>query len=97
MKDGIHPKPHYTCTRSVWIEEGAEFYDTNFGVSECHPTRMFGTRILSVSEGMSNNVLQVQKKQGYEAQVPVNVVIYRRIVPASITSECIMDNECIHC
>ena len=63
IEDSVYPKPHYTCTKSVWMEEGAEFYDTNFRVSECHPTRMFGTRVLSVSEGMSNNVLQVQKNK----------------------------------
>ena len=63
MEDGVHPKPHYTCTKSVWMEEGVEFYDTNFLVSECHPTRMFGTRVLSVSEGMSYNVLQMQKNK----------------------------------
>ena len=34
IEDGVHPKPHYTCTKSVWMEEGAEFYDTNFRISE---------------------------------------------------------------
>ena len=63
MEDGVHPKPQYTCTKSAWMEAGAEFYDTNLRVLECHPTRMFGTRVLSVSEGMSNNVLQVQKNK----------------------------------
>ena len=36
------------------------------------------------------------EKQGCKAQVPVNVVIYWRLVHASIKTECIINNECIH-
>jgi len=83
MEDGIHPQAHDNGTRPVWMEGGTKFCDPSTDVSQYHPTRMFGTSVVPVSEGQSFNAQSA------------NVVTCRNILHVLISTECIVDNECI--